>query len=297
MKNKLFLIMFSFLNCLVFTQELVDKKPTTPLYVDAIVSVSAQQGNIKELIKEISEQNKGIPAIDANILAMACNIPAITANNVRLGIFLMAFNNYYDEASETVLSVKADNQAIYIKGQKVIDKSKYLKNKSLEEYNLLTFPKNAFIKMMLEGTTLDELVDKLKIQYEITSLAYYQEKQDEIIYLYGTKVNLKLFEKILNRLDKKWVTNKNLKIIELIDLTIYEEKIESIQEKIKNTENTLLVYLTYKNNAFEKLNKEGADQKRVLSEIEDIKNQITDIKSRINMFQKQLQAQKKLKPK
>lgn len=279
----------------LFSQE-IDKKTITPLYADAIISVKTPQGKLKELIEQIGLQNKGVPAIDANGLAMETNIPGINATRAKMGLFLFALNNYYDEATEVQLTVKVEAQVVTIKGQKVKEKKNPSTAKTNEEFCLQNFPKNGSLKIMIEGNQLEDIIEKIKLRYEMTLLSFYDEKSEEVIHLYGSQSNIKILEKILNKIEKKWQSDKNQKFNDLLFVAIQEEKIESIEAKIKDIEATTEIYILHKNNAFEKLNNTEENQKPLLAEIDGLKKQIAENNAKVKLLNAELEKLKKQKP-
>ena len=279
----------------LFSQEM-EKKTSTPLYADAIISVKTPQGKLKELIEQIGLQNKGVPAIDANGLAMETNIPGINATRAKMGLFIFALNNYYDEATETQLTVKVEAQVVTIKGQKVKEKKNPSATKTNEEFSLQNFPKNSSLKVMLESNQLEEILEKIKSRYDMTLLSFYDEKSEDVIHLYGSQSNLKILEKVLNKIEKKWQSDKNQKFNDLLFASIQEEKIESIETKIKDIEATTEIYKLHKNNAFEKLNSTEENQKPILDEIEGLKKQISENNAKVKLLNAELEKLKKQKP-
>lgn len=294
MSKFMFFIILILLCYPILGQEVESKKNVTPIYADAIITVTTKAGTVKELIAEIGLQNKGVPAIDANQLALACHIPAINANSVRMGIFLMALHDYFDDATETQLSVKTDIQVVYIKGKKVNAKNTNDTSKIIEEFNLLIFPKNASLTEMIATNVLDEIIKKVKTQYEIKLLSYHEEKMEKTIYFYGSQVNIRILERLLNKIEKKWQLEKDLKFTDILKVAILEEKMDSIEAKISELETTTEVYTLHKNKAIENLTTKD-NQKDLLIEIENLKKQIAGNQDRIKKLMAELEKLKKQK--
>lgn len=293
MPKVLFLmILFS---CSIFlkAQEVDKSKLGNAIYVNSIITVKAPAGTVKELINQIMIQNKGIPAIDANAQALLSKIPPINAESVRMGIFLIALDNYYDSATETLLSVKTDNQVVYIKGQSLKMIQKNAEKQIKEEFTLLKYPKNEMIKAMLESKALEQIAEKIKTQFELTKLTCYEEKNEDSIYLFGSPEATKLLEKYLNKMEVIWNQDKNKKFLEILEPILKIDQMELIEQKIKENEKAISVYLIHKNNLFDKLNKPESNQKEVLAEIENLKVSIEDCKALIKKLTTELDKLKK----
>jgi len=292
---KVFLLFFILLisALLLKSQEVEKNNLAVAIYADSIISVKAPAGTVKELINQITLQNKGVPAIDANSLALLSNIPPIQADNVRMGIFLLALDNYFDVATETLLSVKKDNQVVYIKGQnlKMIKKNSEKQNK--EEFTLLKYPKSQMIKTMIENNALEQVTEKIKANFELTSLTCYEDKKEDCIYLFGSPDSTKTLEKYLRKMEMDWNQEKNLKFIEILEPIIKKDQIEFIEQKIKENEKTISVYQLHKNALFEKMNKQDSNQKEILVEIESLKTKIEDCKTTIKKLTTELEKLKK----
>lgn len=274
-------------------QEIDKSKLGTAIYVDSIITVKAPAGTVKELVNQIILQNKGIPAIDANAIALTAKIPPINAESVRMGIFLMALDNYYDAATEALLSVKTDNQVVYIKGQSLKMIQKNSEKQIKEEFTLLKYPKNKMIVVMIETKTLELVAEKIKVKFELTTLTCYEEKNEDSIYIFGTPESTKLLEKYLNKIELEWNQDKNKKFIEILEPIIKKDQIELIEQKIKENEKSISVYLLHKNNLFEKMNKPDSDQKEILAEIENLKGKTEECKALIRKLTAELDTLKK----
>lgn len=274
-------------------QEVDKKKLGTAIYVNSIITVKAPAGTVKELINQITLQNKGIPAIDANAQALLSKIPTINAESVRMGIFLIALDNYYDAATETLLSVTTDNQVVYIKGQTLKMIQKNSEKQTKEEFTLSKYPKSEMIKAMLDSKALEQVAEKIKTQFELTTLTCYEEKTEDSIYLFGSLESTKILEKYLNKIEVVWLQDKNKKFLEILEPIIKKDQIETVELKIKENEKTISVYNIHKNNLFDKLNKPETNQKEVLAEIENLKTNIENCKALIKKLTADLDKLKK----
>jgi hypothetical protein len=293
MPRVLFLMILFSCVIILNAQEVDKKKLGTAIYVNSIITVKAPAGTVKELINQITLQNKGIPAIDANAQALLSKIPTINAESVRMGIFLIALDNYYDAATETLLSVTTDNQVVYIKGQTLKMIQKNSEKQTKEEFTLSKYPKSEMIKAMLDSKALEQVAEKIKTQFELTTLTCYEEKTEDSIYLFGSLESTKILEKYLNKIEVVWLQDKNKKFLEILEPIIKKDQIETVELKIKENEKTISVYNIHKNNLFDKLNKPETNQKEVLAEIENLKTNIENCKALIKKLTADLDKLKK----